>query len=270
MRRVLLRTALAVVTLAAPALTLVGAAPTATALDNSLGYAGVCTGADATTGTTIVVDFQTLNGNGGGAAPTITRCSPNPAGGDRTGVKALQDAGFALTGHPTYGLGFITKIENRPAAADTSPSGSYWSYWHANGTGTSWTYSSYGAGNRKVIPGGFEGWSFSAGSTNPAPGVTPLNPAADAGATRAALQVDDLDRTITLGSSTTLTWSTQNATSVLAQGVTPSGGGIWSGAKATSGTATITPTATGTFTYHLRATGAKGTTTTSATLTVVP
>lgn len=65
--------------------------------------------------------------------------------------------------------------------------------------------------------------------------------------------------TITVGNSTVLTWSSTNATSC-----TASGG--WSGAQATSGTATESPSAT--TTYGIACTGAGGSATASATVTV--
>ncbi|GIF77234.1 hypothetical protein [Asanoa siamensis] len=180
---------------------LIAVAPApAGAVDPTKGYNGICTGADALTGVTVVIDFQELNGNGGVAAPTITRCSPNASPGTaRTGIKALQDAGIGVTGVAQWGLGFVCRLENRPSAIEsipragnptykeacvvTPPANAYWSYWHATGAGTTWTYSSFGALNRTVVPGGFEGWSFSlnrTASTNPVPRVTPRNPAVSA------------------------------------------------------------------------------------------
>ncbi|MCP2163373.1 flagellar hook-length control protein FliK [Goodfellowiella coeruleoviolacea] len=192
--------------LSALAVTLTAAVATAAqagAVDPTKGYDGICTGGDALTGVTVVIDFQELDGNGGVAAPTITRCSPNPnPGAARTGIAALQDAGIAVAGTAQWGLGFVCRLENRPAATETipraanpsyreacvvtPPADAYWSYWHADGSGTTWTYSSYGALNRTVTPGGFEGWSFSLNATagsNPAPGVTPRNPAVGAALT---------------------------------------------------------------------------------------
>jgi hypothetical protein len=162
------------------------------------GYDGVCTGGDALTGVTVVIDFQELDGNGGTAAPTIIRCSPNASPGTaRTGIKALQDAGIAVTGTARWGLGFVCRLGNRPSATEviprtsnptyreacvvTPPAEAYWSYWHADGSAITWTYSSLGALNRNVVPGGFEGWSFSlnkTAATNPPPGVAPTNPVA--------------------------------------------------------------------------------------------
>jgi len=190
-----------ILTLLAGLATLLGTAlavpAQAGAVDPTKGYAGICTGADALTGVTVVVDFQELDGNGGTAAPTITRCSPNATpGAARTGIKALQDAGIAVAGTAQWGLGFVCRLELRPSATEsiprtgnpnykeacvvTPPAQAYWSYWHADGSGTTWTYSSFGALNRNVVPGGFEGWSFSlnkTATTNPPPGVTPQNPA---------------------------------------------------------------------------------------------
>ncbi|BCB89287.1 hypothetical protein [Phytohabitans suffuscus] len=262
----------------------------AAAIDPTKGYAGICTGADALSGVTVVIDFQELDGNGGTPAPTITRCSPNASPGTaRTGIKALQDAGIAVTGVVQWGLGFVCRLEGRPSATEniprtgnptykeqcvvTPPAQAYWSYWHATGAGTTWTYSSYGALNRNVVPGGFEGWSFSlnkTATTNPPPGVTPTNPAVGPTNPTVSLSVNDLDRRINLGQTTSLTWTSTNATSITAHAVSPaSGGGSWSGAKAVpGGTQNITPTAVGVYTYTIKATGTGGTVYTTATLTV--
>lgn len=266
----------------------VTAAEPASAIDPTKGYAGICTGADALTGTTMVVDFQQLDGNGGTAAPTITRCSPNPnPGTSRTGVQALQDAGIAPTGVQRWGLAFICRLEGRPSATEsipvsgnptykeacvnTPPAAAYWGYWHADGSGSTWTYSSYGAGNRTVTPGGFDGWSFSlnaTASTNPVPRVTPLNTAVGASNPTVSLSVDDLDRTITLGQTTTLTWSSTNTTTRTAS-VTPSAGaGTWSGSLAVSGSTSIKPTAKGTYTYKVTGVNGAKSASSTATLTV--
>ncbi|WP_456698137.1 hypothetical protein [Aeromicrobium sp. P5_D10] len=262
----------------------------ASAIDVTKGYDGICTGSDALTGVTVVIDFQELDGNGGTAAPTITRCSPNAnPGTQRTGVKALQDAGIAVAGVAQWGLGFICRLENRPSATEsiprtgnpnykeqcvvTPPAQAYWGYWHATGAGSTWTYSSYGAANRNVTPGGFEGWSFSlnrTASTNPVPRVTPTNPAVGASNPTVSLSVDDLDRKINLGQSTSLTWTSTNSTGNTAFSVSPTtGGGTWSGPLTSpGGTQTITPTATGTYVYTIRATGTGGPVYSTATLTV--
>ncbi|TDV43737.1 ABC transporter substrate-binding protein [Actinophytocola oryzae] len=268
----------------------VTAPTTAGAIDPTKGYSGICTGADALTGVTVVIDFQELDGNGGTAAPTITRCSPNASPGTaRTGIKALQDAGIAVTGVVQWGLGFVCRLEYRPSSTEsiprtsnptykeacvvTPPAEAYWSYWNADGSGNTWTYSSFGALNRNVIPGGFEGWSFSLNRTatgNPPPEVTPSNPAVGPNTPTVSVSVNDLDRKITLGQTTSLSWTSTNATSVTASSVSPaSGGGSWSGSLAVpGGTQNITPAATGTYTYTISATGTGGTVFSTATLTV--
>jgi hypothetical protein len=67
--------------------------------------------------------------------------------------------------------------------------------------------------------------------------------------------------TITMGSSTTLTWSAYNVTSCTASG-------SWSGTQKTSGSLTVMPAATGTDTYTLSCTNPHGSAQRSATLTV--
>jgi subtilisin family serine protease len=67
--------------------------------------------------------------------------------------------------------------------------------------------------------------------------------------------------TVATGSSATLTWSAANVTACTASG-------NWSGAKAPSGTLTLTPTTAGTDTYTLSCSNAHGSTQHSATLTV--
>lgn len=69
--------------------------------------------------------------------------------------------------------------------------------------------------------------------------------------------------TIALGSSSTLTWSSTDATSCTASGA-------WAGTKATSGSQSVTPAATGSGTYTLTCTGAGGSGTGAATVTVGP
>lgn len=67
--------------------------------------------------------------------------------------------------------------------------------------------------------------------------------------------------TVTMGNSTTLTWSAYNVTSCTASG-------SWSGTQQTSGSLTVTPAATGTDTYTLSCANPHGSAQKSATLTV--
>jgi uncharacterized repeat protein (TIGR03803 family) len=66
---------------------------------------------------------------------------------------------------------------------------------------------------------------------------------------------------VTLGQSTTLTWTSSNSTSCAASGA-------WSGSEALSGTLIVTPAAVGTQTYTLTCTGAGGSATATATISV--
>ncbi|MFI6132765.1 hypothetical protein [Micromonospora sp. NPDC051141] len=136
------------------------------------GSAGYCPDAS---GVTVVVDFNELGGG------TVIRCARGDQG---TGLAALKNAGFQITGTLRWGEGFICRIEGKPSAAaekcvDTPPASAYWSYWHAS-NGGSWTYSDKGVANRRPPGGSFEGWSFSLNrnaNDAPRPGAAPKRPA---------------------------------------------------------------------------------------------
>ncbi|MFC7546898.1 hypothetical protein [Plantactinospora sp. GCM10030261] len=134
--------------------------------------AGYCPDAS---GVTVVVDFNELGGG------TVVRCAH---GEQATGLAALKNAGFQVTGTLRWGEGFICRIEGKPSAAaekcvDTPPASAYWSYWYAS-NGGDWTYSDKGVANRKPPAGSFEGWSFSLNrnaNDAPRPGAAPKRPA---------------------------------------------------------------------------------------------
>ncbi|MBB1484318.1 hypothetical protein H5392_10660 [Tessaracoccus sp. MC1865] len=136
------------------------------------------------TGVTLVVDHQELGGG------RIIKCVEDVPGGT-SGLGLLKLAGLSAEGTLHDGPGFVCRINGRPSlnesipvdgspdyrerCVDTPPKTAFWSYWHAPNNG-SWTFSQMGGGNREVIPGGYEGWSFSLNNTensNPPPGVTP-------------------------------------------------------------------------------------------------
>jgi len=71
---------------------------------------------------------------------------------------------------------------------------------------------------------------------------------------------------VTLGQATILTWSSTNATSCSASASSTEGD--WSGSETTSGSASVTPATPGTVTYTLTCTGAGGTASHSASITV--
>ena len=131
-------------------------------------------GAAKTAALAAVVDFQELGGG------TVVRCA---RGSQSTGLSALKNAGFGITGTNRWGEAFICRIEGKPGAEsepciDTPPTSAYWSYWHSSNGGT-WKYSQSGVTNGTPRKGSFERWSFSkdkSESTSPPPGVAPRRP----------------------------------------------------------------------------------------------
>ncbi|QQS15437.1 MAG: fibronectin type III domain-containing protein [Candidatus Moraniibacteriota bacterium] len=95
--------------------------------------------------------------------------------------------------------------------------------------------------------GNTSGWSNVVGATTQAASQTPT------------ISLSANPTSITSGQSSTLTWSSTNATSCTASG-------SWSGTKATSGTQSVSPATTST--YTLTCTGTGGATNQSATVTV--
>ncbi|SEG76007.1 hypothetical protein SAMN04489712_111108 [Thermomonospora echinospora] len=170
MRRLVIITATAAVT-ASSGLLPAQADVTRTPAPARTGTAGPCPTAS---GVTVVVDYQELGG------ATEVRCAP---GAQPSGLAALENAGFTVTGTQRWGKAFVCRINGKPTAAtepciDTPPASAYWSYWHAP-NGGSWTYSSLGAGSYVPPQGSWEGWSFSKNktpTTNPPPRVTPVRP----------------------------------------------------------------------------------------------
>ncbi len=100
---------------------------------------------------------------------------------------------------------------------------------------------------------GVDGWGYEnfLEKTTPTPPPTP----------QPTVSITATPSSISSGSSSTLTWSSTNATSC-----TASGG--WSGSKQTSGTQSVSPTAT--TNYTITCTGAGGTVAQSVTVTVAP
>lgn len=152
------------------------------AVDDKRGTPGYCPGDE---GTTVVVDFRDLGGE------TLIRCAPG--GAERTGLEALQDAGFEVEGVQSYD-NMMCRIEGRPApdesleldgrkgyqeaCVEMPPATAYWSYWKAD-NGGDWAYSRKGMRDGKAIDGGFEGWSFSlngASGAKSTPRIDPVRP----------------------------------------------------------------------------------------------
>ena len=90
------------------------------------------------------------------------------AGSSGTGLDVLQGAGLALTLNNGPLGAAVCKIGNVGCPADNcfcdSPPNN-WNYWHLQGT--SWLYSSQGAGSAIVSSGTVEGWSWGNQSSQP-------------------------------------------------------------------------------------------------------
>ncbi|MGY4719422.1 hypothetical protein [Naumannella huperziae] len=141
------------------------------------GYPGACREPD---GVSVVVDFTALGGD------VITRCAPDAGG--QSGLAALRDAGFEITGVPDWGDSFVCRIDGRPGVdqrltvggragyretcTNTPPEAAHWSSWYAE-AGGAWQFSQLGADRRTVAPGSTEGWSFALNAAPAPPGADP-------------------------------------------------------------------------------------------------
>lgn len=153
----------------------------------SAAHASVTDGQCSTaTGVTLVVDYQELGGG------RVVKCVEDVEPGT-SALRLLRLAGMTSDGTIDDGPGFVCRINGRPgpnealpltadpnyreACTSTPPEEAFWGYWHAT-NGGSWTFSNWGAGNREVVPGGYEGFSFSLNhnrTSNPPPGLTPAH-----------------------------------------------------------------------------------------------
>lgn len=116
-------------------------------------------------GVTVVVDFTELGGEVEvGCATDIT-----------TGTAALTSAGFVDT---RDAAGMICAIDSLPEPCPATFTGSYWSYWNAEGG--EWLAWMEGSDTAVPAAGGVEGWRYNDGSAGP--GVDPAAlPRADDG-----------------------------------------------------------------------------------------
>jgi hypothetical protein len=124
-----------------------------------------------------------------------------------------------------------------------------------NGTGIAVYTTSTLAVGAHSITAAYGGDSANSASTSTAAGVTIT------AAPAPVVTISVAPTSINLGQSATLTWSTTNATACTASGA-------WGGSEATSGTQSVTPTATGSLGYVLTCTGAGGSGNATASLTV--
>ncbi|WP_425608781.1 prenyltransferase/squalene oxidase repeat-containing protein [Streptomyces albipurpureus] len=117
----------------------------------------------ATKGAVVAVDFGPFGGK-------VERgCDTTPT----TGYELLHEAGFTTTGTGHDGDAFICRLGYgsfnsgtqypTPATEDcvlTPQATAYWSYWVASQDDADWSYSQYGAMDRKPEPGDVDAWVF--------------------------------------------------------------------------------------------------------------
>jgi hypothetical protein len=152
--------------------------------------------ASSCAGVWVVVDYGALGG-------TTTAC----AGSYSTGMAALRSV-FT----PILDNGMVVKINGLPTTPNIQED--YWSYWHASrqadGSYSSWTYSSVGPSSSHPVAGGAEGWRYepvnggyvAPGAVPPKQTATTQAPATTAPAT-AARTTTAAARATTAGGQTT-------------------------------------------------------------------
>jgi hypothetical protein len=266
--------------------------------DTNVAYAVAADGSGNAyvTGTTTAIDFPTVNPlqatNHGNGDAFITKLNPSGSalvystyvggstGGDVGRGIAVDSSGAVYVAGSTNSTDFPTV--NPVQATKIGGAGPDTGFvLNLNAAGSALIYSTYLGGNlgerAQAIAVDSSGSAYVTGYTfSPNfPTVNPFQPAnkgnenafvakfsaGGAVSSPPTIAISAAPTTITLGQTSTLTWSTTNATSCTASGA-------WSGAQATSGTVGETPTATGISTYALTCNGAGGSATASATLTV--
>jgi hypothetical protein len=113
--------------------------------------AATCSGSS---GVTVVVDYRELGGG------TVTGCAPD--GGGKSATAIFAEVGVSLT-YATRQPGFVCRVNGVPASdpcVNTSPANAYWGLWWADGSKSTWTYSSQGSGGTVIPNGGSVGWAW--------------------------------------------------------------------------------------------------------------
>lgn len=262
----------------------------------SIAIAADASGNAYVTGTTTATDFPTVNAlqatNHGNGDAFITKMNPNGSAlifstyiGGSTGQDvgrgiAVDSSGNVYVAGSTGSTDFPTvnpvqATKNGGAGPDTG------FVLNLNAAGSALIYSTYLGGSLgdrvQAIAVDSSGNAYVTGYTFSVnfPTANPFQPAnkgsenafvtkLPAGATASSpptITISVAPTSITVGQSSTLTWSSTNATSCTASGA-------WSGTQATGGTVSESPETTGTSTYTLTCNGAGGTANASAALTV--
>ncbi|MFC8345116.1 prenyltransferase/squalene oxidase repeat-containing protein [Streptomyces sp. NPDC057280] len=137
---------------------------------------GDCTAAK---GAIVAVDFGPFGG-------TVQRgCDTTPT----TGYDLLHDPGFTTTGTEHDGPGFICRIgygsfnsgtqyptPDKESCVLTPPATAYWSYWTASPGQDEWTYSQYGAMDRKLGDGDVDAWVYGGTDVGGSTGAPTFSP----------------------------------------------------------------------------------------------
>jgi hypothetical protein len=219
-----------------------------------------CTASGAWSGMLKASGSQTLKPSAAGTDKYTLTCA-NSAGTSvaSTAILTVTAAG-AVPAAPTLTLA-ATSI-----AAGTSTTIT-WSSSNATSctASGSWSGTLAISGTKTLTPTSAGTYTYSltcsnaSGTSKPATGTLTVTAAAGP---PAAPTLTLAPRSIAAGASTTITWSSSNATSCTASG-------SWSGTLAISGTKMVTPTSAGTYTYSLTCSNASGTSKpATATLTV--
>jgi hypothetical protein len=214
--------------------------------------------ADSTLTPTQLYSYLRLSGVSIGAAPTA--CTPNFAAGygfvqaDR--AAQMVDAGVPSA--PTLTLGSCSIVTGSSTTIT-------WSSANATSCTASgaWTGALASTGSQTVTPTAVGTDTYTIVCANSSGNSQPTSETLTVtGPPPAAPTLTLASSTIVTGASTTITWSSSNASSCAASG-------SWGGTLATSGSQTVNPTAVGTDTYTLTCSNAAGTSpSTSVTLSV--
>ena len=154
------------------------------------------------------------------------------------------------------------------APSSIAPGGSATLTWSSSGATTctasgAWSGAVAASGHQTVAPSaaGTDIYVLSCATSGGATEASTTLTVGSAGpASAPSVSISLAPQSITLGGSSTLTWSSTNATAC-------SAGGAWSGSQSTSGSEAVTPTAVGSDTYSLTCTGSGGSAEGSAVLT---
>lgn len=146
---------------------------------------GDCTTAK---GAIVAVDFAPFGGKVERGCDTIPT----------TGYELLHDGGFSTAGTEHDGPAFVCRIgfgsfnsgtqyptPDKDSCVLTPPATAYWSYWTASPGQDDWTYSQYGAMDRKLKDGDVDAWVYGGtdiGGTNGEPTFSPDDVRAGGGA----------------------------------------------------------------------------------------